>query len=99
MVEGGTRGSKAGVSGRGLSKVREGVVLSNKMDKTVVVSASRLVKHPIFKKYVRKFKKYYVHDEKNECRIGDVVQIVESRPISSLKRWRLREVVRKADEV
>jgi small subunit ribosomal protein S17 len=99
MAEGGTKGSEAGVSGRGLSKVREGVVLSNKMHKTIVVSASRLVKHPTFKKYVRKYKKYYVHDEKNECRVGDVVQIVESKPISSLKRWRLREVVRKAEEV
>ena len=81
---------------RGQSKEREGVVLSNKMNKTIVVSVSRLVKHATYGKYVRKSKKFYVHDEKNECQTGDIVRIVETRPVSRLKRWRLREVVRKA---
>jgi small subunit ribosomal protein S17 len=83
-------------SERGLPKVREGIVLSNKMKKTAVVTVSRLVKHATYGKYVRKHKKFYVHDEKCECQIGDVVRIVEVRPLSKLKRWRLQEVVRKA---
>ena len=81
---------------RGQPKEREGVVLSNKMNKTVVVSVSRLVKHSTYGKYVRRNRRFYVHDEKNESRAGDIVRIVETRPISRLKRWRLREIVRKA---
>lgn len=64
-----------------------GVVISNKMDKTVTVKVERTVKHPTFGKYITKSKKFYAHDENNACKIGDVVEIEESRPISKLKRW------------
>jgi small subunit ribosomal protein S17 len=74
----------------------QGVVVSNKMDKTIVVRSERLVKHPVFQKYVRKYAQYMAHDEKNECGIGDRVLIVESRPLSRRKRWRMREVLEKA---
>jgi small subunit ribosomal protein S17 len=83
-------------SERGLVKVREGVVVSDKMDKTIVVAITRSVRHAAYGKYVRKTKKYYAHDEKNECGIGDVVRIVETRPMSKLKRWRVQAVVTKA---
>lgn len=92
-------GSVAGSGRRGLAKVREGRVVSNKMHKTIVVSASRLVKHAVYGKYVRKHKKYYAHDENNECQIGDIVQIVECRPLSKLKRWRVRRIVRRVEFV
>ena len=81
---------------RGLPKTREGVVVSDKMEKSIVVSTTRLMKHPTFKKYVRVTKKFHVHDEKNEAKIGDKVQIVETRPLSKTKRWRLMRVVEKA---
>ncbi|PKN34645.1 MAG: 30S ribosomal protein S17 [Deltaproteobacteria bacterium HGW-Deltaproteobacteria-19] len=74
----------------------QGVVVSNKMDKTIVVRSERLVKHPVFQKYVRKYAQYMAQDEKNECGIGDRVLIVESRPLSRRKRWRMREVLEKA---
>jgi small subunit ribosomal protein S17 len=78
---------------RGLRKVRIGEVTSNKMDKTISVSVIRQVKHPMYKKYVKKTIKLMAHDEKNECQEGDVVKIMETRPLSSRKRWRLMEVV------
>jgi small subunit ribosomal protein S17 len=78
---------------RGLRKVRIGEVTSNKMDKTISVSVIRQVKHPMYKKYVKKTIKLMAHDEKNECQEGDVVKIMEMRPLSSRKRWRLMEVV------
>lgn len=81
---------------RGKRKVRTGVVQSDKMDKTVTVLVTRFFKHPVYKKYIRTHKKYMAHDEKNECRAGDVVQIVETRPISKRKCWRVRAVVEKA---
>ncbi|MCQ2191970.1 MAG: 30S ribosomal protein S17 [Paludibacteraceae bacterium] len=81
---------------RNLRKVRQGVVSSNKMDKTITVSIQYKEKHPIYKKFVSKTKKYHAHDEKNECNIGDVVRIMETRPLSKSKRWRLIEVVEKA---
>lgn len=81
---------------RNLRKVRQGVVSSNKMDKTITVSIQYKEKHPIYKKFVSKTKKYHAHDEKNECQIGDVVRIMETRPLSKSKRWRLIEVVEKA---
>ena len=84
--------------GRGLAKVREGVVLSDKMSKTLVVGVTRQTKHPTYGKYIQRTKKYYVHDEKEECGIGDTVEIVETRPLSRLKRWRVRRVVTKAAE-
>jgi len=81
---------------RGKVKVREGVVVSNKMDKTVVVSVSRLVKHPRYKKYVKQRKRYKAHDEQNNCNVGDQVVIAETRPLSKGKRWRVQRIVEKA---
>jgi small subunit ribosomal protein S17 len=81
---------------RGLRKKRVGTVVSDKMDKTVTVEVERLVSHPIYKKYIRRKAKYHAHDEKNECRIGDRVLIVECRPLSKQKRWRVKEIVRRA---
>jgi small subunit ribosomal protein S17 len=80
---------------RNLRKIRIGVVSSNKMDKTIVVAVERKVKHPIYGKFVKKTTKFHAHDEKNECSIGDVVKIMETRPLSKTKRWRLVEVVEK----
>jgi small subunit ribosomal protein S17 len=74
---------------------REGVVLSNKMQKTIIVQVTRLIEHPQFKKMVKSKVKYSVHDEKNEAKIGDKVRIVESRPLSKTKRWRLVQVLAK----
>jgi small subunit ribosomal protein S17 len=84
------------VSERGQKRTIKGVVVSNKMDKTIVIRAQRLVKHPVFHKYTRKHVKYMVHDEKNECEIGDTVIIMESRPLSRLKRWRMLNIVERA---
>jgi small subunit ribosomal protein S17 len=81
---------------RNLRKTRIGVVKSNKMNKTITVSVERKVKHPIYGKFVKKTSSFHAHDEKNECTIGDVVKIMESRPLSKTKRWRLVEVVEKA---
>lgn len=81
---------------RGTKRTIKGVVVSNKMDKTIVVRAERLVKHPVFHKYVRRHVKYKAHDEKNQCNVGDTVLIVESRPLSREKRWRLREILERA---
>ena len=77
-------------------KVRVGVVVSNKMDKTVVVKVSRLAEHPLYGKRIRRAKKYVAHDAENTCRIGDEVRIRETRPLSKTKRWELVEVVRRA---
>ncbi|HRD08835.1 MAG: 30S ribosomal protein S17 [Saprospiraceae bacterium] len=73
-----------------------GVVTSNKMDKTITVSVERRLKHPMYGKFVKKTKKFKAHDEQNVCQEGDLVRIVESRPLSRLKRWSLVEVVEKA---
>jgi small subunit ribosomal protein S17 len=81
---------------RPLRKTRIGVVTSNKMDKTITVSIERRVAHPIYRKYFKKTTKLMAHDEKNECTIGDKVKIMETRPLSTRKRWRLVEVVEKA---
>jgi small subunit ribosomal protein S17 len=81
---------------RNLRKTRIGVVTSNRMDKTVTVAVERKVKHPIYGKFVKKTTKFHAHDEKNECTIGDTVRIMETRPMSKTKRWRLVEVVEKA---
>src|SRR5487761_2543333 len=77
-------------------KVREGIVVSNKMDATVVVAVNGRVSHPRYGKTVQRTKKLYVHDEKNEAKIGDKVRVQETRPLSKLKRWRLTEVVERA---
>jgi small subunit ribosomal protein S17 len=84
------------MSERNLRKTRIGVVSSNKMDKTVVVAVERKVQHPIYGKFLKKTTRFHAHDEKNECSIGDVVRIMESRPLSKTKRWRLVEIVEKA---
>ncbi len=81
---------------RALRKTRVGVVVSDKMEKTITVAIERKVAHPIYKKYFKKTKKLMAHDEKGECRVGDVVKIMETRPMSKLKRWRLVEIVEKA---
>ena len=80
---------------RNLRKTKLGVVSSNRMDKTITVSVERKVKHPLYGKFVKKYTKFHAHDEKNECSIGDTVKIMESRPLSKTKRWRLVEVVEK----
>jgi small subunit ribosomal protein S17 len=80
----------------GHRKVREGIVVSDKMDKTVVVLVERLVQHSVYKKYVRQRKKYKAHDPDNRCRIGDQVSIVETRPLSRDKRWRVQNVIKPA---
>ncbi|MFM8569186.1 MAG: 30S ribosomal protein S17 [Candidatus Kapaibacterium sp.] len=74
-------------------KIRQGKVVSNKMDQSIVVAVERQVMHPLYKKYFRLKKKFMAHDENNDCQIGDVVRIVESRPLSARKRWTLLEVV------
>ncbi|WP_153796538.1 30S ribosomal protein S17 [Foetidibacter luteolus] len=84
------------MSERNLRKTRIGVVSSNKMTKTITVAVERKVKHPIYGKFVKKTTKFHAHDEKNECTVGDVVKIMETRPLSKTKRWRLVEVVEKA---
>jgi small subunit ribosomal protein S17 len=82
---------------RGHQKERVGVVISNKADKTITVSVARLIQHPLYKKVLRRSKKYHAHDEQNDCNPGDLVRIRESRPLSKTKRWRLVEVVKRAD--
>lgn len=77
-------------------KVRIGKVISNKMDKTIVVAIERLVKHEMYGKYIKRTAKFKAHDEENACSIGDKVKIMETRPLSSQKRWRLIEIVEKA---
>ena len=81
---------------RGLRKTRIGVVVSNKMDKTITVAIERKVAHPIYKKYFKKTTKLMAHDEKGECKLGDKVKIMETRPLSLKKRWRLIEIIEKA---
>ena len=78
---------------RNLRKERTGVVFSNKMDKTITVAVKWKEKHPIYGKFVNKTKKYHAHDDKNDCNIGDTVRIMETRPLSKLKRWRLVEII------
>jgi len=81
---------------RNLRKERAGVVTSNKMDKSITVAIKWKEKHPIYGKFVSKTKKYHAHDEKNECGIGDTVKIMETRPLSKTKRWRLVEIIERA---
>jgi len=81
---------------RGRRKVRVGRVVSDKMDKTVVVAVQRNMRHPLYGKIVRRTKKYKAHDEQNDCHVGDMVEIIETRPLSREKRWRVRSVVERA---
>lgn len=81
---------------RGQRKEREGIVVSNKMAKTVVIEQRRRVPHPVYKRYITLTKKYYAHDEGQVCQVGDFVRIMETRPLSKMKRWRVVEVIEKA---
>ncbi|HHL51848.1 MAG TPA: 30S ribosomal protein S17 [Flammeovirgaceae bacterium] len=81
---------------RNLRKERVGVVVSNKMDKTITVKVNRKLKHPVYGKFVVKSKKFAAHDENNDCNIGDTVRIMETRPLSKRKRWRLVEIIERA---
>lgn len=81
---------------RNLRKERTGVIVSNKMDKSIIVQVTRNVKHPIYGKYVKKSTKFIAHDENNDCKIGDTVRIMETRPLSKNKCWRLVEIVERA---
>ncbi|HLT58476.1 MAG TPA: 30S ribosomal protein S17 [Limnochordales bacterium] len=83
-------------SQRGVRKTRVGTVVSDKMDKTVVVAVERTVMHPKYKRTMRRTKKFKAHDEQNSCRTGDVVRIMETRPLSKEKRWRVVEIIRRA---
>jgi small subunit ribosomal protein S17 len=86
------------VTERGTRKTRVGRVVSNKMTNTVVVNVDSTTRHPLYAKTIRRQRKLYAHDAENSCRIGDVVRIMETRPMSKLKRWRVVEVVEKARE-
>jgi small subunit ribosomal protein S17 len=81
---------------RRLRKERTGVVFSNRMNKSITVAVKWKEKHPVYGKFVSKTKKYHAHDEKNECNIGDVVKIMETRPLSKTKRWRLVQIIERA---
>lgn len=83
-------------SQRGMRKTQVGTVVSDKMDKTVVVAVERMVTHPLYKRTLRRIKKFKAHDEENSCRAGDLVRIVETRPLSKEKRWRVVEIIRRA---
>jgi small subunit ribosomal protein S17 len=89
----------AAASARGVRQELVGVVTSNKMQKTIVVKVTRAAQHPLYRRVVRSAKKYYAHDESGEARIGDTVCIVSTRPLSKLKRWRLKNVIQRSTRV
>jgi small subunit ribosomal protein S17 len=93
--QGGTTAADGGLS-RGYRKVREGLVISDKMDRTVVVEVEDRVKHPKYGKVIRRTKKYKAHDGENACGVGDRVLLMETRPLSATKRWRVTEILEKA---
>ena len=80
---------------RNLRKTRVGIVVSNKMDKTIVVAVRDIVMHPVYSKIVKRTTKVHAHDENNECSIGDIVEVMETRPLSKTKRWRLVQIIEK----
>jgi len=82
---------------RGNPKERVGLVTSNSMDKTITVSVTRLVEHPLYKKATKQTKKFKAHDKENQCKVGDLVRIRETRPLSKTKRWRLVEIVKRVE--
>ena len=84
------------MSQRNKRKIRTGKVISNRMQKTIVVAVERLLQHPRYKRIVKRTNKLYAHDEKNECKVGDKVKVMEIRPLSKLKRWRVVSVLEKA---
>jgi small subunit ribosomal protein S17 len=88
--------SEAGVAAARRRATKIGVVTSNKMDKSVVVQVQRIVQHGLYKRYIKRSATFMAHDERGECNVGDTVEIVESRPLSARKRWRVRRVVRAA---
>jgi small subunit ribosomal protein S17 len=96
MTTPGTSGQPQDVEQRGFRKVREGLVVSDKMDKTVVVAVEDRVQHPLYKKTLRRTSKLKAHDEQNACGVGDRVLLMETRPLSASKRWRVVEVLEKA---
>ena len=81
---------------RNLRKQKTGVVVSDKMDKTIAVKVERRLMHPLYGKFVKRSKKFFAHDEENTCKVGDVVRIMETRPLSKMKRWRLVEILERA---
>jgi len=81
------------MSERGHKKTQIGVVVSDKMDKTVVVKVDRIIKHPVYNKYIRRSAKFKAHDEENKCKAGDRVQIIESRPLSKDKSWKVKQIL------
>ncbi len=81
---------------KGQRKTKTGVIVSNRMDKTVVVTAHRVSRHPLYKKYIKRKIKFKAHDEKNECQVGDTVLVQETRPLSKEKRWKVVEIVERA---
>lgn len=87
------------MEGRNLRKTRTGRVVSDKMDKTVVVAVETLVRHPLYQRTVRQTKKFKAHDEDNSCRIGDKVKIMETRPLSKDKRWRVVDILERAQQI
>ena len=89
----------AAAAARGVRQELVGVVTSNKMQKTIVVKVTRAAQHPLYRRVVRSAKKYYAHDETGEARIGDTVCIVSTRPLSKLKRWRLKQVIQRSTRV
>jgi small subunit ribosomal protein S17 len=90
-------GADAGSAERNLRKVMRGMVTSNKMSKTLVVQVDRKVRHPLYEKFISRRTKLYAHDEKSEAKVGDIVEVCQTRPLSKLKRWRLVRVVQKAN--
>ncbi len=82
---------------RNTRKVRQGLVVSDKMDKTIVVLVERMTSHPLYKKRIKRNKKYHAHDAENTCHEGDIVEIMETRPLSKTKRWRVTKIVKKAE--
>ncbi|HOV80694.1 MAG TPA: 30S ribosomal protein S17 [Bacillota bacterium] len=84
---------------RGKRKVLTGRVVSNKMEKTVVVAVETLVRHPLYQRIIRRTKKFKAHDENNSCRMGDKVKLMETRPLSKEKRWRVVEILERAEQI
>ena len=84
---------------RGIRKREVGVVVGDKMDKTITIQVERKIQHPIYKKYIKRYTTYKAHDEQNACKVGDKVEIVETRPLSKTKRWSVKQIVEKAPEV
>ncbi|BAF58510.1 MAG: 30S ribosomal protein S17 [Pelotomaculum sp.] len=87
------------MEGRGIRKTLTGRVVSNKMDKTVVVAVETLVRHPLYQRTIRRTKKFKAHDEENACRIGDKVKMMETRPLSKEKRWRVVEILERTKQI